>query len=82
MKPEDYGYKSLEEMELHNEVLELFMDCVAKNPLLVEFFDRDSHKMLEKKKKVLGKIKAGKRVSDDEFYGILEKYPKDSNWDI
>ena len=83
MKAEDYGYKSLKEMELHNEVLELLMDCVMKKPLLMSFFDRDSHELLEKKKEVLGKIKSGEEVPDRDFYAILEKYPKGNvNWDI
>lgn len=83
MKAEDYGYKSVEEMELHNEVLSLFMDCMVEKPLLMKFFDRDSHELLEKKKEVLKKIKSGKDVPDKEFYSILEKYPKGhTNWEM
>ena len=80
---EESGYKSVEELKLHNKVLELYGDCLHKSPLLRRFFDKDSHELLKEKREVLQKIKDGKSVSEDEFYGILENYPKENtNWDI
>lgn len=52
-------------------------------PMLIQFFDLDSDKLLNEKIEVLTALKEGKQISDiPNFYDILELYPKDGeHWD-
>ena len=64
--------KKIKIMQLLSEIYE---------PLL-EFFDVDSDKMLDKKIKILTDLKNGKKIADiPNFYDILELYPTDM-WDL
>lgn len=63
-------------------VRELFFE-VDFPPMLTQFFDLDSDKLLDEKIEVLTALKEGKQISDiPNFYDILELYPKDGiHWD-
>lgn len=63
-------------------VRELFSD-VDFPPMLTQFFDLDSDRLLDEKIEVLTTLKEGKQISDiPNFYDILELYPKDvTHWD-
>ena len=52
-------------------------------PMLTQFFDLDSDRLLDEKIEVLTALKEGKQISDiPNFYTILELYPKDgTHWD-
>lgn len=52
-------------------------------PMLIQFFDSESDKLLDEKIEVLTALKEGKQISDiPNFYDILELYPKDgTHWD-
>lgn len=64
------------------EVRKLFFE-VDFPPMLIQFFDLDSDKLLDEKIEVLTALKDGKQISDiPNFYDILELYPKDGeHWD-
>lgn len=50
-----------------------------RNPLILEYFDIESDKNLDKKIKVLEQINNGKELSDvDGFWDILELYPSEN----
>ena len=58
-------------------VRELFFE-VDFPPMLTQFFDLDSDRLLDEKIEVLTALKEGKQISDiPNFYTILELYPKD-----
>lgn len=63
-------------------VRELFFE-VDFPPMLTQFFDLDSDRLLDEKIEVLTGLKEGKQISDiPNFYTILELYPKDgTHWD-
>ena len=63
-------------------VRELFYE-VDFPPMLTQFFDLDSDRLLDEKIEVLTALKEGKQISDiPNFYTILELYPKDgTHWD-
>ncbi|WP_251210135.1 hypothetical protein [Acetatifactor aquisgranensis] len=63
-------------------VRELFNE-VDFPPMLTQFFDLDSDRLLDEKIEVLTALKEGKQISDiPNFYTILELYPKDgTHWD-
>lgn len=63
-------------------VRELFNE-VDFPPMLTQFFDLDSDRLLDEKIEVLTALKEGKPISDiPNFYTILELYPKDgTHWD-
>lgn len=63
-------------------VRELFSD-VDFPPMLTQFFDLDSDRLLDEKIEVLTALKEGKQISDiPNFYDILELYPEDvTHWD-
>ncbi len=52
-------------------------------PMLLQFFDLDSDKLLDEKIEVLTALKEGKQISEiPRLYDILELYPKDgTHWD-
>lgn len=52
-------------------------------PMLTQFFDLDSDRLLDEKIEVLTAMKEGKQISDiPNFYDVLELYPKDgTHWD-
>lgn len=64
------------------EIRKLFFE-VDFPPMLIQFFDLDSDKLLDEKIEVLTALKEGKQISDiPNFYDILELYPKDGeHWD-
>lgn len=61
---------------------DLFMGVMFP-PMLIQFFDSDSDRLLDKKIEVLTALKEGKQISDiPNFSDILELYPKDGeHWD-
>lgn len=65
---------------------QLFIE-VEFPPMLTQFFDLDSDKLLDEKIEVLTALKEGKQITDiPNFYDILELYPKgedgtDIHWD-
>ena len=63
-------------------VRELFFE-VDFPPMLTQFFDWDSDRLLDEKIEVLTALKEGKQISEiPNFYDILELYPKDGeHWD-
>ena len=63
-------------------VRELFFE-VDFPPILTQFFDLDSDRLLDEKIEVLTALKEGKQISEiPNFYDILELYPKDGeHWD-
>ena len=63
-------------------VRELFFE-VDFPPMLTQFFDLDSDRLLDEKIEVLTALKEGKQISDiPNFYSILELYPEDgTRWD-
>ena len=63
-------------------VRELFFE-VDFPPMLTQFFDLDSDRLLDEKIEVLTALKEGKQISEiPNFYDILELYPKDGeHWD-
>lgn len=52
-------------------------------PMLMQFFDLNSDRLLDEKIKVLTALREGKQIYDiPGFYDILELYPKDGvHWD-
>lgn len=64
-------------------VRELFLEVENFPPMLQQFFDLDSDKLLDEKIEVLTLLKAGKEISEiPKFYDILELYPQDdTHWD-
>lgn len=57
------------------------MELIDKihNPLILEYFDIESDKNLDKKIKVLEEVKSGKEFSDIKgFWDILELYPSEN----
>ena len=63
-------------------VRELFFE-VDFPPMLTQFFDLDSDRLLDENIEVLTALKEGKQISEiPNFYDILELYPKDGeHWD-
>lgn len=63
-------------------VRELFFEADFP-PMLTQFFDLDSDRLLDEKIEVLTALKEGKQISDiPNFYDIMELYPKDgTHWD-
>ena len=63
-------------------VRELFFE-VDFPPMLTQFIDLDSDRLLDEKIEVLTALKEGKQISDiPNFYTILELYPQDgTHWD-
>ena len=67
-------------MELINKKTKI-MELIDEihNPLILEYFDIESDKNLDKKIKVLEEVKNGKDFSDiDGFWDILELYPSEN----
>lgn len=64
-------------------VRQLFLEVENFPPMLQQFFDLDSDKLLDEKIEVLTLLKAGKEISEiPKFYDILELYPQnDTHWD-
>ena len=71
-----------EKIEKGVKVRELFFE-VDFPPMLTQFFDLDSDRLLDEKIEVLTALKEGKQISEiPNFYDILELYPKDGeHWD-
>ena len=69
-------------IEKYVKVLKLFFE-VDFPPMMIQFFDLDSDKLLDEKIEVLTALKEGKQISEiPNFYDILELYPKDGeHWD-
>lgn len=59
----------------------LFLECA--DPIIHRFFDCESLENLDGKIDVLRELNAGIKPADiPNYYGILEKYPKDGEaWD-
>lgn len=58
-------------------VNDLWMKAINFPPMLRQFFDLDSDKLLDKKIEVLTALQEGKTISNiPNLYDILELYPK------
>lgn len=61
-------------------VLDLLFE--VDDPLVKQFFDVDSDKLLDEKIEVLSALKKGVAPADiSKYYDVLELYPKDEMWD-
>lgn len=85
-KDKNYNELTKEEKELVNKKIKINMLIVnSRDNLVHKFFDDESDEMLDLKIDVLTKLATGKRneVSNDDYYKILELYPKDESilWD-
>ena len=59
-------------------IFDLWMDVMDFPPMLRQFFDLDSDKLLDEKIEALTTLKEGKPIHEiPKFYDILELYPKD-----
>ena len=67
--------KLMEIIEKKNEIFKLIDEI--HYPVILEYFDFESDKDLDKKIEVLKQVKKGKSLSQiDGFWNILELYPK------
>ncbi len=85
-KDKSYSELTKEEKELVDKKVKISMLLVNSGDYLVyRFFDEESDEMLDLKLDVLTKLANGKRseVSNEDYYKILELYPKDESilWD-
>lgn len=85
-KDKSYSELTEEEKELVDKKMKISMLLVNSGDYLVyRFFDEESDEMLDLKLEVLTKLANGKRseVSNEDYYKILELYPKDESilWD-
>lgn len=85
-KDKNYNELTKEEKELVNKKIKINMLIVnGRDNLVHKFFDDESDEMLDLKIDVLTKLATGKRneVSNEDYYKILELYPKDESilWD-
>ncbi len=85
-KDKNYNELTKEEKELVNKKIKINMLIVnSRDNLVHKFFDDESDEMLDLKIDVLTKLATGKRneVSNEDYYKILELYPKDESilWD-
>lgn len=64
----------IELIEKKNEIMQLVDEI--QFPVILEYFDFESDKDLDKKIRVLKQVKQGKSISEiDGFWDILELYP-------
>lgn len=55
----------------------------VNDPMIYQFFDLDSEKMLDEKIQVLTALAEGKAPADiPNYYKVLELLPTDQPWDI
>ena len=85
-KDKNYSELTKEEKELVDKKMKISMLVVNSDDNLVyKFFEDESDEMLDLKLDVLTKLANGKcnEVSNEDYYKILELYPKDENilWD-
>lgn len=69
-------------IEKNIKVLQLFSEVIFP-PMLIQFFDFDSYKLLDEKIEVLTAMKEGKQIAEiPNFYKVLELYPEEGVcWD-
>lgn len=49
----------------------------------LKYFDLSSEELLDEKIEVLTQLKKGKKIGEiPNFYGVLEKLPKEGKWDL
>ena len=49
----------------------------------MKYFNLDSDELLDEKIEVLTQLKKGKKIGEiHNFYGVLEKLPKEGKWDL
>lgn len=49
----------------------------------LKYFDLSSEELLDEKIEVLTQLKKGKKIGEiHNFYGVLEKLPKEGKWDL
>lgn len=71
----------LEMIEKMERILSLWAE-VDFPPMMVQFFDLDSEKLLDEKIEVLEALKDGKQISEiPNFYLVLELMPDEGIWD-
>lgn len=62
-------------------VIQLFIQVTDR--LFLNFFDISSDKMLDTKIEVLKQLNAGvKPIDIEDYYKVLELYPKEKIWDL
>lgn len=55
----------------------------VQDPMVQQFFDTDSEKLLDEKIEVLEALVRGKAPADiSAYYSILELMPENQHWDI
>jgi len=55
----------------------------VQDPMVQQFFDTDSEKLLDEKIEVLEALVRGKPPDEiPKYYDILELMPKDQHWDL
>lgn len=64
--------------EKKNKINELLRDCV--DIMIVQYFDIESDKMLDKKISVLERLRKGEQPDEigDDYYAILELYDEEA----
>jgi hypothetical protein len=71
----------MDELEKQMAILEL-LDSVEIPPPLMNYFDYDSEKLLDKKIEVLQRLKDGESIDNIEGgYSIFELLPEGQHWD-
>ncbi len=70
------------ELAIKHAKIDDLMREVIFPPMLLQFFDLDSDRLLDEKIEVLAAMKEGKPISDiPNFYDALELYPKEQEKD-
>ncbi len=68
-------------IEKEMKVIELW-SYLGQFPILINYFDIESDKLLDEKIEVLEAVKAGKTIDEiPGFYDIFELLPKEGIWD-
>lgn len=70
--------------KLHDEVVDLFVECAFMDEGVARYFDMESMKNLSMKKRVLTRIKNGEHGPDigAEYFDILEDIPRDKKGNV
>lgn len=81
MTKKEYIQKAMQVDKLYDEVIDLFIECSMMDEGVERYFDMESEKILNKKKRILTRIKDGEYGPGigKEYFDILENIPRDSN---
>ena len=71
----------MDKLQKQMAILDLLDEVTVPNPLM-NYFDYDSDKLLDKKIEVLQRLKNGESIDDiDDGYSIFELLPEGQHWD-